>query len=75
MINTGDFAYEYESALSYVKNIGKNNISESHLNEWKLKLSLERDTLKRRFINIHIAVITNILNADGNEKVLNQYFQ
>jgi hypothetical protein len=74
-MNTGDLAYEYESAFSYVRSIGKNNISEVHLNEWKLKLSLERDTLKRRFINIHIVVITNILNAAGNELVLNQYFQ
>jgi len=75
MINPGDFAYENNAAISYVKSIGKNNISEVHLNEWKSKLLLERDTLKRRFIQTHIVIITNILNAEGNELVLNQYFQ
>tara|TARA_B110000503_G_C7158437_1_gene418474 strand:- start:1391 stop:1561 length:171 start_codon:yes stop_codon:yes gene_type:complete len=53
----------YEAAVEYVNQIGEENITIDHLNEWKEKRLVETDTLKKRYIDSHIVLISNILGT------------
>jgi hypothetical protein len=53
----------YEIAKEYIANIGEENITAEHLQEWYDKLSVETDTLKKRFIRDHITVISNVIHS------------
>lgn len=53
----------YEIAKEYVANIGEENITEVHLQEWYDKLITETDTLKKKFVRDHITVISNVIFA------------
>jgi len=53
----------YEAAVEYISQIGEENITIEHLNEWKQKRLVETDTLIKRYIDCHIVVISNILGS------------
>jgi hypothetical protein len=53
----------YEIAKEYVAEIGEDNITSAHLEEWTVKLIAETDTLKKKFIRDHITVISNIIHS------------
>jgi len=53
----------YELAKEYVANVGEDNITVEHLQEWYDKLSIENDTLKKKNIRDHITVIANVINS------------
>ena len=53
----------YEAAVEYINQIGEENITIEHLNEWKQKRLVETDTLIKRYIDSHIVVISNILGS------------
>lgn len=53
----------YEATVEYINQIGEENITIEHLNEWKQKRLIETDTLIKRYIDSHIVVISNILGS------------